>query len=189
VIGILRTPRREADRIFPPVFERAMRSLGWQDGANIRLEYRWADGRNDNLSGLARELVSRKVDLLIAFGNTGVAAAQTASNTTPIVGMTDDMVAAGLAASMANPGGNTTGISILGTELDSKRLEILHELVPQARRLGILFDRSSAPLSAARRNSSARHQVSGLRSAPPRPPTATKWARRSIPSLPPPSKA
>src|SRR5262249_30512627 len=79
-------------------------------------------------------------DVIVTFGNLAVAAVQRATATIPIVGMTDDMVREGLAASMAQPGGHTTGVSILGAELDLKRLELLHEYVPQARRIAVLMD-------------------------------------------------
>jgi putative ABC transport system substrate-binding protein len=91
---------------------------------------------------LANEFVTRKVNLIITFGNPAVQAVQRATTTIPIVGMTDDMVGAGLAASMARPGGNTTGVSILGSELDVKRHELLHEFAPRARRIAVLADRN-----------------------------------------------
>ena len=91
------------------------------------------------LRSLAR-LVAQQADLIIPFGDPAIRAAQRATQTIPIVGMTDDMVGSGLAASLARPGGNTTGVSILASELDVKRLEILHEYVPQARRIAALAD-------------------------------------------------
>ena len=91
------------------------------------------------LRSLAR-LVAQQADLIIPFGDPAIRAAQRATQTIPIVGMTDDMVGSRLAASLARPGGNTTGVSILASELDVKRLEILHEYVPQARRIAALAD-------------------------------------------------
>ena len=80
----------------------------------------------------------------MAFGNPGVAAAQAATRDVPIVAMADDLVAVGLVPSMARPGGNTTGLSIMGHELDVKRLEVLHEIAPQALRVGVVMDDNSA---------------------------------------------
>src|SRR5262249_48553172 len=98
----------------------------------------------------------QNVDLIITFGDPAIRAAQRATQAIPIVGMSDDMVGSGLAASMARPGGNTTGVSILAPELDVKRLEILHEFVPQARRIAVLADPSTistrAQLASAARD-------------------------------------
>jgi putative ABC transport system substrate-binding protein len=140
VIGVLRVNAKDMNEAFVGPFPRYMRALGWEEGRNISFQFRWAAGRNDQLPVLARELVAQKVNLIITFGNPAVQAVQRATTTIPIVGMTDDMVGAGLAASMARPGANTTGVSILGTELDVKRHELLHEFVPQARRVAVLAD-------------------------------------------------
>jgi ABC-type uncharacterized transport system substrate-binding protein len=94
--------------------------------------------------------------VIITFGDPAIRAAHRATQAIPIVGMTDDMVGSGLVASMARPGGNTTGVSILAPELDVKRLEILHEFVPQARRIAVLADPSTistrAQLTSAARD-------------------------------------
>jgi putative ABC transport system substrate-binding protein len=141
VVGVLRVNPKDAE-IFAEPFRRYMKELGWDEGRNIRFDFLWAGGQNEPLPALARELVSRKVDVIATFGNPAVRAVQQATTAIPIVGMTDDMVGAGLAASMARPGANTTGVSILATELDGKRHELLHEFVPQARRVAALSDPS-----------------------------------------------
>jgi putative tryptophan/tyrosine transport system substrate-binding protein len=141
-VGVLRVNAKDVSEAFAEPFPRYMKELGWEEGRNITFQFLWAGGQNDQLPVLARELVARKVNLIITFGNPAVQAVQRATTTIPIVGMTDDMVGAGLAASMARPGGNTTGVSILGTELDVKRHELLHEFAPQARRLAALADPS-----------------------------------------------
>jgi putative tryptophan/tyrosine transport system substrate-binding protein len=120
-----------------------MRAIGWEDGRNVRFLFVWAEGRNERAPVLAEELVAQNVDLIVTFGDPAIRAVQRATQAIPIVGMTDDMVGSGLAASMARPGGNTTGVSILAPELDVKRLEILHEFVPQARRIAVLADPST----------------------------------------------
>jgi putative ABC transport system substrate-binding protein len=143
LVGILRINPKEVE-IFVEPFRRDMKELGWEDGRNVRLEIVWAGGRNEEVPGLIRDLVARGADVLVTFGNLATSAAQRATETIPIVGMTDDMVAEGLAASMARPGGHTTGVSILGAQLDLKRLELLHEFVPQVRRIAVLKDPASS---------------------------------------------
>ena len=102
-----------------------------------------ASGGSDRLPAAARELVAQKPDVVITFGDPSTKAMQQTTTSIPIVAMADDMVRSGLVASLARPGGNTTGLSILASELDVKRLELLHEAVPQATRIGILEDRST----------------------------------------------
>jgi putative tryptophan/tyrosine transport system substrate-binding protein len=142
IVGILRINSKQSE-VFAELFRRDMKELGWEDGRSIRLEFVWADGRNEDVPVLARDLVARQSDIILTFGNLATSAVQHATETIPIVGMTDDMVDEGLASSMARPGGHTTGISILGAELDLKRLELLHEFVPQARRIAVLKDASA----------------------------------------------
>src|ERR1700737_926897 len=117
-----------------------MKAIGWDEGRNIRHLFAWAEGHNERMPTLVGELVAQNVDLIITFGDPAIRAAQRATQTIPIVGMTDDMVGSGLAASLGRPGGNTTGASILASGLDVKRVEILHEYVPQARRIAARAD-------------------------------------------------
>ena len=142
VVGVLRPTPKDTDQFAEP-FRRYMRAIGWEDGRTVRFMFVWAEGRNERAPALAEELVAQNVDLIVTFGDPAIRAAQRATQVIPIVGMTDDMVGSGLAASMARPGGNTTGVSILAPELDVKRLEILHEFVPQARRIAVLADPST----------------------------------------------
>jgi putative ABC transport system substrate-binding protein len=120
--------------------ERELQALGWEPGRDYRLLMRWSNGANDALPGLAAELAAQPVDLFFAAGDQAVIATQRATQAIPIVGICDDMVGSKLVASMARPGGNTTGISILASELNVKRLELLHEIVPQVSRIGVLAD-------------------------------------------------
>jgi putative ABC transport system substrate-binding protein len=116
----------------------SMKEFGWEENRNFRALYRFAEGRTDLTPAQADELVAQRVDVIVASGEAGVQAARRATKTIPIVGMAADMVRTGLAASMARPGSNLTGVNVLANELDVKRLEILHEAVPVARRIGAL---------------------------------------------------
>jgi len=131
-----------SDDLFPGVFKRDMARLGLEEGRHYRVKLAFADGDRNRLPTLAAELVGDGAQLLVAFSIAGVAAAQAASKTVPIVAMTDDLVGTGQVASVARPGGNTTGVSVMGRLLDTKRLEVLHELVPAARKVGIVGDDS-----------------------------------------------
>jgi putative ABC transport system substrate-binding protein len=143
LIGVLRINSKDADEAFEAPFRRYMKELGWEEGRDVRFQFVWAGGQRERLPVLAQELVAQKANLIVTFGNSGVQAVQRTTRSIPIVGMSDDMVGGGLAASMARPGGNTTGISILGSELDVKRLDLLHEFAPQARSIAVLADPSS----------------------------------------------
>src|SRR6476661_10375217 len=143
LVGVLRVNPRSTET-FADIFRRDMTRLGWEDGKSYRSEFLFGDGDADRLPALAAELVARQPRVIATFGNQGVEAVQRATRDIPIVGLSDDLVAAGLVASMARPGGNTTGVSIMGHELEVKRLEVLHEIAPQARRIGVVMDQSAA---------------------------------------------
>jgi putative ABC transport system substrate-binding protein len=136
---VLRPSAKDAEPFVEP-FRRYMQAIGWEEGRNIRFLFAWMEGRNERALLLAD---AQNVDLIITFGDPAIRAAQRATQAIPIVGMTDDMVGSGLVANLARPGGNTTGVSILAPELNVKRLEILHEFVPQARRIAVLADSST----------------------------------------------
>ena len=137
-IGIItRSPRMSVNYV---AFFDELRKLGFIEGQNIFVDARGFAARSKQFAELAVALVKSDVDALVCGGDLAIRAAQQATQTIPIVGITDDMLGAGLVRSLAKPGGNTTGISILATELDGKRLEILSELVPNARRIGGLAD-------------------------------------------------
>jgi putative ABC transport system substrate-binding protein len=132
LIGFLHLAPNDPTEHFMATFRRAMKGYGWEEGRNLRLLVLPAEGGGDHLAAASRELVARKVDLIIVYGDPAIRAAQQATTAVPIVGMTDDMLGSGLVASLVRPGRNTTGLSILATELDVKRLELLHEALPQA---------------------------------------------------------
>jgi len=120
-------------------FRQELRQLGWIEGKNIIIEYRFAEQKNERLPELAADLVRLKVDLIVVTAGTPALAAKKATTTIPIV-MTSvgDPVAAGLVASLARPGGNVTGLAGLAVELNTKRLEILKDAVPKLARVGLL---------------------------------------------------
>jgi putative ABC transport system substrate-binding protein len=126
------------------LFRNALASLGYVEGRNLRLEFRFAEGHSDRFPALAEALVGEKAAVIVALGDAATRAAQQATRIIPIVAIADDLVAAGLIQSMAKPSGNTTGVSILATELDAKKVEILKEIVPSARHFGLLRDPASS---------------------------------------------
>jgi putative ABC transport system substrate-binding protein len=120
-------------------FKQGLRELGWVDGQNLSIEYRWAEGDLDRLPPLALELVKASVDVILVAGGAGVRAALQATRTIPIVSaITGDVVAAGFAASLARPGGRLTGLAVQFEDLASKQLQILTETVPTVVRVAIL---------------------------------------------------
>ena len=124
----------------PHLMRASLARHGLIDGKNVRLDMRLAEGKLDRLPGLAEALVREGATVILAFGEEAGRAVQGATKTIPIVCVGDDLVNSGLAASLAKPGSNMTGVSILATELDAKKIEVLKELLPGAKRFGILND-------------------------------------------------
>jgi putative tryptophan/tyrosine transport system substrate-binding protein len=121
-----------------------LQELGWIEGRNLVIEYRWADGRNDRSPGLVAELIARKVDVIVTHAPPNVVAAKNATSDVPIVfAAVGDPVTIGVVASLARPGGNATGLSLQAADLAGKRLEMLREIVPDMRRLAILGNAGS----------------------------------------------
>ena len=145
VIGVLNSTSPGPFAPSLTAFRRGLSETGYFEGQNVTFEYRWAEGRYDRLPALAADLVARKVDVILTSGNSGIVAAKGATSTIPIVFFGGgDLVAAGLIASLARPGGNLTGISIFGRELNPKRLDVLSELVPQTRLIAFLVNPNSS---------------------------------------------
>jgi putative ABC transport system substrate-binding protein len=124
----------------PHQLREALAKHGLVDGKNIRIDMRLAEGKLERLPALAEALVREGATVILAFGEEAGRAAQSATMTLPIICIGDDLVNSGLAASLAKPGSNMTGGSILATELDTKKIEVLKELLPDAKRFGILND-------------------------------------------------
>jgi putative tryptophan/tyrosine transport system substrate-binding protein len=127
-------------------FRQELRKLGWVEGKNISIEYRFAEQKNDRMRDLAAELVRLNVDLIVTSGNPTALEAQKATSTIPIVMViSGDPVGLGLVASLARPGGNVTGTSTLAVELNTKKLEILKDAIPKLDRVGLLQGSSYNP--------------------------------------------
>ena len=122
-------------------FRQGLRDLGYIEGKNILVEYRYAEGKLDRIPSLVAELVQLKVDVLVSATPGAIRAAKQATKTIPIVMLTNvDPVATGIVVSLARPGGNITGVARFTTELGGKRLELLKEMVPTVWRIGVLWD-------------------------------------------------
>jgi putative ABC transport system substrate-binding protein len=123
---------------YTAAFEARMRELGWVEGSTVDIEYRWAEGRPDRYAAIAAEFVRRKVDVIVTSG-TAAGAVKSATSSIPIVfAVAVEPLSSGLVANLARPGGNLTGLSSQTGDLGGKRLDLLRELVPGMRRLGIL---------------------------------------------------
>ncbi len=133
------SPALEPDLV--GAFRQGLHDLGYTEGQNILIEYRWAEGRYDRFPEFAAELVRLKVEVILTAGTPGALAAQRATQTIPIVmASSGDAVGAGLVASLARPGGNITGLTAIGPELDGKRLELLKEILPRLSRVAVLLN-------------------------------------------------
>jgi putative ABC transport system substrate-binding protein len=126
-----------------------LQALGYVEGKNILIEYRFADNKNDRLPDLVAELIQLKVDVIFASSTLAALPAKAATGTIPIVALSGDPVGTGLVDSLARPGGNVTGVTNLSPDLSTKRLEVLKEVVPAFVRIAVLWDAGApAPLAA-----------------------------------------
>jgi putative tryptophan/tyrosine transport system substrate-binding protein len=124
-----------------------MRELGYVDGKNVTIEYRWAEGRYERLPDLAAELVRLNVDAIVALSTVAARRAKDVTKAIPIIMVSGDPVETGLVVSLARPGGNITGLATFSPELSTKRLEVLKEIVPKVQRMAVLW-RLDGPASA-----------------------------------------
>ncbi len=140
-VATLWTTSRATAQPYLDAIEDGLRELGWVAGRNVVLEHRFSDGHPERLPGLAAEVVAWKPDVAVAPLNTGALALKRLTTTMPIVFVVSfDPVAAGLAASLARPGGNATGMTGAGPETSAKRLQMLRELAPTIRRVGVIWN-------------------------------------------------
>ena len=140
-IGLLGTGTAAAQSQWTAAFMQRMRELGWSEGRNLTIEYRWAEGHTKRLAELANELVRLKVDVIVTHNTPGPLAAKQVTSTIPIVFATaGDPVGTGVVTSLARPGGNVTGLSSQAPDAAGKQLELLRDIVPGLHRLAILSD-------------------------------------------------
>ena len=139
-IGVLDVP-------VEALLRQSLREHGYIEGKNVVIEAHYSNGNDQELRSLAAELVRSRVDVIVTSGTLAARAALAATATIPVVFTAGDPIITGLVASLARPNGNATGLSVLSVELTPKRLELLHELVPHARRIAVLMN-SSSPIGA-----------------------------------------
>jgi putative ABC transport system substrate-binding protein len=144
VIGFLSATSPGPLAPFVAAFRQGLSETGYVEGQSVVIEYRWAEGRYDRLPALAANLVDLRVDVIVASGSTAPRAAKNATSAIPIVFVGGDPVLSGLVPSLGRPGGNLTGFSHFVDELMPKRLELLSDLIPQARSIALLVNPNSA---------------------------------------------
>jgi len=165
-IGLLGTGSAAAQSQWTAAFVQRMRDLGWVDGRNVTIEYRWAEGRSERFAEFAAEFVRLKVDVILTHNTPPVIAAKQATSVIPIVFATAaDPVDTGLVASLARPGGNVTGLSSQTTDLASKRIELLREVVPGLRQLAFLSQPDNPYVVFDMRQAEAAARALGLETA------------------------
>ena len=164
VIGYLNGTAPDANAALLAAFRQGLSETGYVEGQNLAIEYRWAEFHYDRLPALAADLVGRKVDVIAACGGAGEAlAAKNATSTIPIVITTGaDPVESGRVASLARPGGNLTGVTNLNVELWQKRVELIAELVPQARVIGLLQNPNNAGAGGSAASAQQAARAKGL---------------------------
>jgi putative ABC transport system substrate-binding protein len=155
-IGMLLNGTAAAEKFRVDEFQQGLRDLGYVEGKNIVIEYRYAEGRLDRIPELAKELVQINVDVILANATPGTTAVKQATSTIPIVFTgVGDPVGAGVVKSFARPGGNVTGISILSPDLGGKRLELLKETVPGITQVALLWSPSASTTAALKETQAA----------------------------------
>jgi putative ABC transport system substrate-binding protein len=138
-IGLFSPNTLSAASPWTAAFVRRLGELGWIEGRTVTIEYRWGDGRTDRIAEFLTELVQLRPDVIVTHGQPNIVAAKQVTSVIPIVfALATDPIGSGLVASLARPGSNATGLSIQGADLVGKRLELVREVVPGLRRLGIM---------------------------------------------------
>jgi len=144
VIGFLSSGTQESDAFRLTAIRRGLNEVGYVVGRNVAIEYRWAENQNERLPKLAMELVHRPVTVMVATGGPAALAARVSTSAIQILFLVGiDPVTSGLVASINRPNGNATGVSLVARELNAKKLELLHELLPTAARIGVLLNPSN----------------------------------------------
>jgi putative ABC transport system substrate-binding protein len=163
VVGFLGGVTASGWAHYVAAFQKGLAETGYVDGRNVAIEYRWAEGQYDRLPGLAADLVKRHVAVLVAATTPAAVAAKAATATIPVVFTTiGDPVQIGLVASLNRPGGNVTGATQLDVEIGPKLLDLLHEAVPAATRIGLLFNSANPNAGTLSKSLHAAGQSLGL---------------------------
>jgi putative ABC transport system substrate-binding protein len=161
-IGFLGTNTPSAQERWTAAFVQRLHELGWIEGRNVAVEYRWANGRTERFAELATELVNLKVDVIVTLG-AAVTAAKQATSVVPIVfAVANDPVGSGMVASLARPGGNVTGLSNQQSDVAGKRLELLREVIPNLSRLAIIANFGNSASVVEAEEARVRAQAFGL---------------------------
>jgi putative tryptophan/tyrosine transport system substrate-binding protein len=162
-IGFLGSTTSAAQSQLTTAFVQRLRELGWIEGHTVAIEYRWAEGRSERFAEFAAEFVRSKVDVILVHNTPPVVAAKQATSVIPIVFATAaDPVGTGVVASLAQPGGNVTGLSSQQTDTTTKRLELLREVVPGLRRLAVLANADNSYVALEMREVNAATRALGL---------------------------
>ncbi|HWI39278.1 MAG TPA: ABC transporter substrate-binding protein [Burkholderiales bacterium] len=161
-IGVLETTSEAANRANLAAFRKGLREAGYVEGQNYVIDYRSAEGRADRFPQLAAELVKAKPDVIVTRGFAAARAANGAGPVPVVMASSADAVAAGVVKNLAHPGGNVTGLTTPIAEVAGRRIEVLKELAPQTRRIGVLLNLSSAPTLAERRQIESTAKASGM---------------------------
>jgi len=164
LIGFLSSLSLAATERFLAAFRQALKEAGYVEGQNLTVEYRWAEGQYDRLPALTADLLRRQVAVIAAFGPPAALTAKAATAIIPIVFVHgSDPVQLGLVASLNRPGGNVTGINFFSNTLEPKRLELLHELVPGAGLIGVLFNPTRSDIETQSKDVDAAARAIGTR--------------------------
>ena len=156
------TAALEANLVGP--FREGLRELGYVEGRNILIEYRWAEGKNERLPALIADLIALKVDVIVTAGTPAALAVKKATTSIPLVmAAVGDPIGVGLVASLARPGGNVTGLSAIAPELEGKRLELLREVVPRLSHIAVLWNPDNPFQPGSLKEARAAAQVLGIK--------------------------
>ena len=161
-IGVLETTSEAANRANLAAFRKGLRAAGYVEGQNYVIDYRSAEGRADRFPQLAAELVRAKPDVIVTRGFAAARAANGAGPVPVVMASSADAVAAGVVKNLAHPGGNVTGLTTPMAEVAGRRIEVLKELAPQTKRIGVMLNLSSAPTLAERRQIESTAKAAGM---------------------------